>query len=462
VGPKSPCMTTIDRRTFLRGAAAGVGASALLATPLARALPLAPRVYVLVVDGLRPDEVDHPLMPTLASLRDQGTSYLRASAVHVAETIPNHAAMMTGVLPDRNGVPANDVFFRDEGVAGHPREIAFRTVLEQASSEGLVTATVLSKRYLYDLFDGLADHQWDGDQPPQPNIPVSDHVPDPWTMDATIEVIDRHDPDLVFVNLGDVDRSGHSDPSGPLAPEVDRTVRPEGDDPRTSVPAFRTSVLASTDLQLRRFVEHLTSTGRWDSSVVLVVADHSMDWSVPHKVVSLTSVFDDAGLAGTYRVVQNGGADLVYVVDGDRPTVLHRMRAAALAHPGVASVHDPVEYRLGPLAGDLIAFVHPGWRFTDPAVHSNPIPGNHGHPVTLDIPFIVAGGHPIVRRGVQVADVTATNLDVAPTVGWLLGLDDHSSDGLPLDGVARREAFVSPGSVRRPPAPPGRQAAQSR
>ena len=74
------------------------------------------RSYVLVVDGCRPDEITPALTPVLAGLRGAGTNFPAARSLPVMETIPNHVMMMTGVRPDRSGVPANSVFDRAEGV----------------------------------------------------------------------------------------------------------------------------------------------------------------------------------------------------------------------------------------------------------------------------------------------------------------------------------------------------------
>ena len=68
--------------------------------------PAKTRVYVVVVDGLRPDEVAQ--MPFLSSLAAGGASYPESRAIMVAETIPNHVAMVTGNYADRNGIVAND------------------------------------------------------------------------------------------------------------------------------------------------------------------------------------------------------------------------------------------------------------------------------------------------------------------------------------------------------------------
>jgi ectonucleotide pyrophosphatase/phosphodiesterase family protein 5 len=175
--------------------------------------------------------------------------------------------------------------------------------------------------------------------------------------------------------------------------------------------------------------------------VVIVLSDHSMDWSLPLSLVNLAGRLDDDPLlAGNVRIAQNGGADLLYWVGpaDQRPAATDRMRQLALATPGVLSVVDPASLQLGANAGDLVVFCKAGWRFSDPDVISNPIPGNHGHPATEPIPLVISGGHPAVRRGL-VSSAPARTLDVAPTVAHLFGLGAPAGG---WDGVARTEAFT--------------------
>ncbi len=409
-------MTAISRRSLLGGAAGAVVLTAFSSAVARAAADL--RVYVLVVDGCRPDEAVGAYLPTLRSLAAQGTSFAAARAITVAETIPNHVAMMSGVWPDRSGVPANSVWDPALGAVrdlGRASDLLVPTLLDRLPAElGLATASVLSKDYLFGVFGERATHRWT----PEPMVPVTDHAPDVFTMDAVLRVIDDHDPALVFANLGDVDRFGHMDLTG------------------SSVRLLRTLALIDTDAQLARFVTHLRWRGLWDRSVVLVLADHSMDWSLPLSVVNLTGrLDDDPTLSGRFQVAQNGGADLLYWTgpEDERAAAVARMRAVALATPGVLSVHDPAGLHLGRNAGDLVVHCKAGWRFTDPTVISNPIPGNHGHPATEPIPLVVSGGHPLVRRGV-VSSAPARTMDVAPTVAALFGLQAPSGgwDGVPL------------------------------
>ncbi|WP_309143975.1 alkaline phosphatase family protein [Streptomyces sp. PKU-MA01144] len=417
----------MTRRRLLATIAGGAGGAIVAAagTGVLSAGAAEPRLrtYVLVVDGCRPDEIRPLLMPRLSALRDAGTTYPAAQSLPVMETIPNHVMMMTGVRPDRSGVPANSVYDRAERVVrdlDRPSDLRAATLFELLRDKGVSSGTVLSKRYLHGIFGTRADYRWN----PEPLIPVSGHAPDRYTADAAIRMIDSADPDVMFVNFGDVDRMGHSDLTG------------------TTVELARTSALATTDTQVGRVLDHLKGTGRWDSSVVVVLADHSMDWSVPTAVVSLQPELEkDPMLKGQVVIAQNGGADLLYWTGapGSRAAAVERMREAVLAREGVLSVHTPRELRLGPEAGDLVAYVRPGYRFSDPHTASNPIPGNHGHPATLPIPFFVGGGASVVRTR-TVSDAPARTVDVAPTLAALYGLRGPKGG---WDGVARTDAFTS-------------------
>ncbi|WP_028278464.1 alkaline phosphatase family protein [Arthrobacter sp. H5] len=421
-------MSDSTRRQFLRVTAAGSAAVVLSGAPGAawarKPAPAAAgrtRAYVLVVDGCKPGEITAALTPRLAQLRAEGTTFPTARSLPVMETIPNHVMMMTGARPDRTGVPANKIFDRAEAVQrdlDRPSDLRFITLLEQLNGTGRTTGTVLSKEYLYGIFGERATYRWE----PAPIVPVSGHAPDAATMDALIAMVDSADPDFVFANLGDVDRMGHSDLTG------------------TTLEVARTAALASTDLQVGRFVDRLKATGKWDSSVVLVLADHSMDWSIPTNVISVDRILSvRSDLSSQTQIAQNGGADLLYWV-GDaavKDAALAEIRALVLVHPGVLAVNTPTQLRLGPEAGDLVATCRAGWRFSDPYVVSNPIPGNHGHPATEPIPFFVSGGSPRVVRG-KVSSEPARTIDVAPTVGALFGIKAPQGG---YDGTARMVAF---------------------
>ncbi len=398
----------LGRRTVVTTGAGLAFSTALSPAALAASGPRGrKRAYVLVVDGCRPDEIEATTTPTLAALRQGGLRYPRASSMTVMETIPNHVMMMAGRRPDRTGVPANAVYDRELGdtrTLDRPRDLHGPTLLDRLDRHGFTTGSVLSKDYLYGVFGARATHRWD----PRPtSLPVSGHTPDAITMDAALSMVEEHDPNLVFVNLGDIDRVGHADYTGPL-----------------DVQAARRSALHDTDTQVSRFVDMLHESGRWEHALLVVLADHSMDWSTPDQVVAVGDALDaDPLLRGKVAIAENGGAELLYWLgrDDDRERAVRRMRSIAAQVPGVLRTHPRTAraLRLGPEAGDVVLFCEAGWRFSETA-DSNPIPGNHGHPATRPIPFFLAGGHPRVGRGAR--PERARTVDVAPTVSRFFGV----------------------------------------
>ena len=116
----------------------------------------------------------------------------------------------------------------------------------------------------------------------------------------------------------------------------------------------------------------------------------------------------------------------------------------------------PDWHQTHPRSGDLLVTVDDGRRVTEPQGSCNPLPGNHGMPSTLRIPFVVAGGSGVRQQTVTGASADparrdpkqAENVDVAPTAAWLLGVEPPAADADPdtrdgFDGRALTEAFTA-------------------
>lgn len=433
---------SLGRRTFIRGAAAAGGAIVLSGAPgaswAAGASPGKRRVYVLVIDGCRPDEITPSLTPRLHALRTGGHWFPNARSLPIMETIPNHAMMMTGVRPDRTGIPANEIYdpsIQAVRTAGEPTDLVFPTVIERLGAAGKTTGTVLSKDYLFSVFGERATYRWE----PFPLLPITNHALDLFTVTALRSMVQEADPDFVFANFGDIDRFGHTDLTG------------------STLQLLRDTALRNTDAQIGGFVSWLKKTGRWDNSMVVVLADHSMDWSYLTKVVSLHSAFSGNPLLdGAFTFADNGGADLLYYTGpaGSKAAAVAEARSVALATDGVLSVQEPAELRLGANAGDLVVYCKSGWRFSDPELYSNPIPGNHGHPATEPIPFFLCGG--IVPN--DVSSTRAYTMDVAPTVGNAFGLPAPEAG---YDGTAHLAVPAGTPTLTIPTNPPTKPPSES-
>jgi type I phosphodiesterase/nucleotide pyrophosphatase len=439
-----------------------------------------PRVYVVVTDGMDPSEVG-ATTPNLSALRADGTWYEQARSVFPTETLPNHAAMATGVLPARNGIIGNQFFDPESGSSKqymeHPGLLRADTIvtrLERAcdASGGISTATVMSKTYLFGLFRGEPTGPGIiGDSPSEPGaddpspqreadfhwrapayIPVSNHAPDATTMTAFRDWIDSQPADMpqfAFVNLGDVDRAGHSDVDAGLTFGAFRPARQ--------------GAIEDTDAQIGQLVDHLKTTGAWDDTVLVVLSDHSMDYGPPTNRVNMSTILSAAGYqvgdSGSDGIaIGSGGSGLVYVHD---KRDVQGMAEALAADPGVdyVSTREPVtgiarsttNTAMGfetDRAPDIEVFVNDGYHVED---NGNPLPGNHGHSVTQHGTLMITGGSPLVKRGVSVPGdpvYPAANgalftppadgpgpMSVAPTVAALLGIGepDGGYDGPVLD-----------------------------
>jgi ectonucleotide pyrophosphatase/phosphodiesterase family member 5 len=471
---KTSITSAMDRRTFLRGSAAVSGAvsGALVLGAVPGGVWARPahadegsvRVYLVVVDGLRPDQVAR--MPQLSELAEQGTLYTAGRAGMVAETGPNHTAMITGMRADRNGHPGNAVPGLAENVGEDPRYLkadSLFTLIERQAPD-YVTASVNAKTYVVNTqrHDRTASDGTDADSVYDPPITQpDDSARDAFTGPEGVRISREEDPDLLFWNLGDVDRAGHIDVTGGAFAGVDV----DGTEP-----ALQQAALAQADTMLRAMVEELKQSGRWERTVFIVTADHSMDWSFADRMIDLADAFeDDELLADEVVTAVNGGACLYALRSPDDPQAherLKRMRAIAVATEGVRDalyirpnpadggeehwvgrVH-PQWGLLGDYTGELIVTVEEGWRIGHGGPDSNPIPGNHGHPTTLPIPVIVAGGwEGVVSQDVEPdgdvaltdeAEGQARNIDLAPTAAWLLGLNPPPGG---FDGRVLVEAF---------------------
>ncbi len=459
-----------------------------------------PIVYAIVLDGLDGDAVDASTAPFLTALLSgeggRATYYPESRSVMIAETNPNHTAMMTGAYGEDSGIPGNAFALysplenEDSCRATGPVNLAklpsvtsgenancpvaqtvFEAIKRQGNPDGLLTAAVLGKPKLGRIFAGKrfdpqtrdVDHLWapcDGEPDDdeycgdvQTN-PVSGYAfDDGLVMDEVLRTIRdgvgkaKRRPDFTFVNLHQIDSAGHATTPGP---------------------AYQAAIMLA-DMELERLVEELRARGEWERTVLILLSDHSMDATLTKT--NLTGVFTDAGVPeDSFVVVQNGSLDAVYLADrtsSGRFKLLEQLRAAALANSnvvealyrepnpedgGMAHTVDgmhPGWRAAGERSGDLIVTHAPGGAFTDPSETSNPLPGNHGGPHTSDNFFAVVSGGGLVRQqeipGVAkplfddalVNPRQAENVDPAPTIMGLLGLSE------PRDNAGRflTEAF---------------------
>lgn len=458
-------------------------------------------VVVVVVDSLMPEEINAATTPNLQALKDAGTFYPESRAMFSAETIPNHVAMMTGVVPSRNGIPTNN--FIDHDADGGPAEVDLslpeeltahttfawlkNACVDSGVNSELRTGAVLSKRYLHEIFAGDDANPERANRNPAVNNPAPDafwdptggttYIPDPGGLALDSETMQESlarlpDVDFLFINLGQVDRAAHA-----------------------FVQAGRAQALPEADTHIGLLVQQLQDAGRWESSVVIIVSDHGMDYADDNLLspISTQPTLDALGSClPSMTAVQNGGTNSIYVDDrtlsaAQRDAALLAARSCltgsatdctaacagasppanqgGLLHAWYTRPNSqdpgnnlPASLRSGHAnLGDLVLVADDGFRFSEPSATSNPILGNHGHLATIRNTLLVSGGAPWIRQGNIVAPSTADpgpldrlpeqseNIDVAPTVLWLFGLQPAAADfpdGQGFDGRVLSEAFT--------------------
>lgn len=458
----------------LVGATLGiVGALACLAAAQAPLAPAARRHLVIVVDGLRPDDVTPEVMPALVALGRRGVVFTRHHSVFPTVTRVNGASIATGAYPDTHGLMGNSVYLPRVDAARFLDTASRDALLRVIGVEGrLLTARTMgeviraSGRQMLVISSGSAgsailnDPTLDGvmlhadftvpesrredlraiGEPPSKDGPAA--ARDRYAVDALLKIgLPRVDPAVTVLWLGALDATSHAN-----APGHPATV----------------AVLQQVDHEIARVQEGLSAAGLLDAFDIWVTSDHGFSThtgAVP--IDDLIAPYAGAMADGTPAVVAGSGA--IHVRQGGDATVSAIVRGLQ-ARAGVGAIFtrartpgSPDGVVPGTLSFDVVRWQHarsgqilysPDW--TDaPNAHgakgvaaSGGVAG-HGSSSPRDVHNTLIAAGPDLRRGVTI-DVPTSNVDLAPTLLGLIGLDVPSTmQGRPLDEArasARRAA----------------------
>lgn len=148
-------------------------------------------VVIITIDGLRPDALVAADAPMLDSLILAGAYSPNAQTIKISETLPSHASMVTGVLPERHTILWGVPYIGWPGLNGS-------TVFSLAHEAGLSTAMVFGKDKLHYLV-----------LPNSVDQCLGSDTHDTEVKDNAVKVIQTGLPNLLFVHFPDVDRVGH-------------------------------------------------------------------------------------------------------------------------------------------------------------------------------------------------------------------------------------------------------------
>lgn len=448
--------------------------------------PLARHVVVVVFDGLRPDFVSPETTPYLAKLAGTGVFFAHHHPVYLSSTEVNGTALATGAYPAHSGIIANNEFRPrldpqnaietqaprivrrgDELSGGH--YLARPTVAEILHAQGLATAiagtkpvVLLHDRALPSATPEVSALVYQGEARPEavttalkakqvsfPSAAERDDktARDDWTTQALLGTLWREGvPPYSLLWLAEPDSSQHASGLGS---------------------AQSLAALKKSDEKLGLLVAELTRRGELATTDIFIVSDHGfstiagkVDLAVELSVAGFSA--QRVALGGLKQsevlVVGNGGSSLIYVGGHDEATIervvtflqQQSWTGVILSRSPLAGAFPLTAANIdAPEAPDLVVSFKwqdgknaagvPGLQISDLAATS-PKLANHASLSPFDMHNTLVAVGPDIRVGV-ISTLPSGNLDVAPTILWLLGLKEAAQK---MDGRVLSEALTQP------------------
>ena len=419
-------------------------------------------VVLITVDGLPAYLFDDPSAP-LPNIRGLAADGVVAEGMTVSNpsvTWPNHTSLVTGCRPELHGVLFNGVLERPGPglpVKVNPRKdkaelVRVPTIYDVLHAKGLTTAAInwpctRNSGTIADdfpdvpetlehstprLLEGLdqAGILKEADRPGFNKLsgPARDRI---WTQ-AACQVIRERKPHFVLFHLLNVDAIHHK--YGPKS-------------------SAGYSAVAYADTCVGEVVEALKDARIFEATTIFITADHGFT-SIP-KTLQPNVTLRKAGLltvegtnivSARAQVIPEGGIGMLYLTvrekaDEDRQAALELFRH----HEGIEAILEPKDFaKYGlpqpdeyPQMADLILVAKDGYGFSATATGEESVitaegtPGTHGflHTLPKMNAIFVASGKGI-RRGEKIGVIE--NIDVAPTVAKLFGVELKDVQGKPI------------------------------
>lgn len=446
----------------------------------------AEHILVVVWDGMRPDFVAPQYCPTLYTLATNGTFFRRNHPAYISTTEVNGTALATGANPGRNGIQANTDFrpelsflshFATEGLDSVRRGDLFTggnyiltpTLAETLQQAGIPTIVAGSKpvTLLHDrsarkqseaakksvtLYEGKtiprevaeALPKVNDDKPFPTPVTQPNTAQDNWTTRSLIRSLWKNGvPKYTLLWLSDPDKSQHETGVGSS----------------TSL-----SGIESSDKHLADVIKALRDKGLYEKTDIFVVSDHGFSTiAAGPDLVSILkrqkftagSKLDDAE-RGDVMVIGLGGSALFYVVERDE-TVIRRLVEflQTTDFTGVVFSRLPLE---GTFPLETVGYSSTNSTSPDVMIslrwtasrNDYGAPGmvtgaggtrgkgTHGSLSRYDMNNTLVAAGPDIKKGL-VSDVPSGNVDLAPTILWLCGVQPTKT----MDGRVLHEALVT-------------------
>lgn len=444
----------------------------------------ADHVVVVVWDGMRPDFVAPQFCPNLYALATNGVFFRQHHPAYISSTEVNGAALATGAHPGRNGILANTEYdpefhllssYATEGIdsirrgdamtgghyimtptaaevlhsAGFPTVVAGSKLVAQFQDRSRVKTTPAQKQSVtvYEgktIPRGLVDSlkRVNDDKAFPPTITHPNTGQDNWTTRALTRALWKNGiPRYTLLWLSDPDKSQHE--AGVGSPTA-------------------LAGIESSDKNLGDVIKTLKEKGVWENTDLMVVSDHG--FSTINRTPDLSALLKKGGFTaaskledpepGDVMVVGLGGSALLYVVNRDEEVIQNVVRYLQTTDfAGTIFSRIPTEgtfpfesvgYSATNDAPDIILSLR--W---SAETNSHGAPGlmtsaggtvgkgSHASLSRFDMNNTLVGHGPNFKRNV-ISHIPSGNIDVAPTVLWLLGVKAPPT----MDGRVLHEALT--------------------
>ena len=444
----------------------------------------AKHVVVVVWDGMRPDFISAEHTPMLARLAREGVMFENHHAVYCSATEVNGAALATGDYPQNSGILANNDFRprlnpvkpvgmqsravveKGDAMSGghHVQRPTVAEILQAAGKRTVIAgakevALLLDRRPRgnfanVNLFAGKSlppdfakQFSLTAGKFPDEASTNSDDVlinapRDEWTRRALLESLWSNGvPEFSLLWLSEPDFSQHA--AGPGS-------------------AKALAALESSDRQLAAVLTDLERRGLRNKTDVFVVSDHG--FSTIQKAVDVCEELKNAGFRsqrefevlpenGDVLVIGQGGSVLFYVVGHEKIVTarlvefLQRQEYSgviftrekfsgtfALAEGKIDAANPPDVILSMRWSAEKSGNGTPGVFWSDG--NRKPGSGNHASLSRFDLHNTLVACGPDLKK--NFSDTLPTgNVDIAPTILWLLGVKQKT----PMDGRVLGEAM---------------------
>ncbi|RUL78327.1 ectonucleotide pyrophosphatase/phosphodiesterase [Dyella choica] len=385
-------------------------------------------LLLISIDAFRADYINRGITPNLQAMAASGVHADSMQPSFPSLTFPNHYAIVTGLVPDHNGIVDNTMVDPVLGKFTHDDKNAESNGLwwdegtplwVTADANGLHTATMF----------------WPGS-----DADIQGKHPDIWKRyDSKVTADQRVDqvlawldmpadqrPSFVTLYFEAVDKAGHK--YGPDSAELNQALR-------------------DTDAAIGRMVDGLRQRGLYDKINIIVLADHGMASVPPDHNILIDKLID----------LKDVEVVTLDEVAGFNPKRKHDFNAIEqqLEQPqqhmhcwDKSRIPKRLNYGSNTRVPQLVCLADVGWRITTSeylAKHRDDLKqGAHGYDNAdpLMQALFVAHG-PAFQSGIRFPNFP--NVDVYPLMAHLLGLTPKFGDGKFEDvrGMLKPEAAAS-------------------